>query len=123
MEKNEELVTKENLVKVLENNVIEITFIKTTGDERVMKCTLLKRHLPKENIVKLNVEQTNQRENENIISVWDLGKNAWRSFRVDSVIKLVGKVKALKNLSTLPAHMYAGKDEEQMTMEKTRPRA
>lgn len=69
------------LVGILRNNEVDVTFTKADGTERVMKCTL------KEGVA-IPHEKTTERvkeANENILPVWDIEKNAWRSFRIDSI--------------------------------------
>jgi hypothetical protein len=63
-----------------EGNVI-VTFTKSTGEERKMKCTL------KEGVVPLYEKKTDRAKakNDEVLSVWDLDKNEWRSFRLDSI--------------------------------------
>jgi len=40
------IFTKENLVDMLRNNIVTVTFTKVNGDERVMQCTLLPEYVP-----------------------------------------------------------------------------
>lgn len=77
-------LSKSNIVNMLHNGIINVKFTKKDGTERVMKCTLL------ENIIKPH-EKTTEREkkvNEDILSVWDVEKDAWRSFRYDSILEV-----------------------------------
>ena len=71
-------------MNMLKSGIVNIKFTKVDGTERVMRCTLA------EGIVKPH-EKTTDREkkvNENIVSVWDVDKDAWRSFRYDSILKI-----------------------------------
>jgi ribosomal protein L19E len=82
MDINGDIISKSNILNLLKQGVIEVKFKKVDGSERVMKCTLL------ESYVKPH-EKTTDREkkvNEDVISVWDVEKEGWRSFRYDSVI-------------------------------------
>ena len=82
MDINGDVISKSNILNLLKQGVIEVKFKKVDGSERVMKCTLL------ESYVKPH-EKTTDREkkvNEDVISVWDVEKEGWRSFRYDSVI-------------------------------------
>ena len=82
MDINGDVISKSNILNLLHTGVIEVKFKKVDGSERVMKCTLL------ESYVKPH-EKTTDREkkiNEDVISVWDVEKEGWRSFRYDSVI-------------------------------------
>lgn len=77
------MITKEKLKQLLQKNVLEIKFKKIDGSERVMNCSLQQEIIPiSENKTPKKVKP----ENENVLAVWDLEKNAFRSFRVDSLI-------------------------------------
>lgn len=97
----------DNLIKSLYEDVVLVKFTKKDGTIREMYCTLLEDHLPekeKEVIVeseytvwqptdKLNKAQDPWKASpeeppkpKESIAVWDLEKNAWRSFRFDSII-------------------------------------
>lgn len=78
------MVTKGNLINMLRNGIINITFTKKDGSERTMKCTLV------ESMVKPYEKKTDKVKevDENIVAVWDIEKEAWRSFRYDSVINV-----------------------------------
>jgi hypothetical protein len=65
----------------LHNAVLNVRFVKKDGTERCMRCTLQEQYLPE-----INIEQKITKTNEQSIAVWDLDKNAWRSFRWDSII-------------------------------------
>ena len=69
---------------MLQNNVVSIKFRKSDGSERLMKCTLLTHYVKP-------YEKKTEREkklDENLISVWDVEKDAWRSFRLDSIMEI-----------------------------------
>jgi hypothetical protein len=69
---------------MLKTSKMTVTFTKTDGTERAMNCTLVEEHIqPYEK----KTERT-RTESDETIAVWDLDKNAWRSFRVDSVTEL-----------------------------------
>lgn len=84
----EQDVARKWLVSHLKASDIEITFIKKDGTERLMKCTL------KEEVVVPYEKKTDKvkEKNSDILSVWDIEKNAWRSFRWDSIKNVVLKV-------------------------------
>jgi hypothetical protein len=77
------IFTKENLVDMLRNNIVTVTFTKVNGDERVMQCTLLPEYVP--NAPTNNGQVLLQESESKAVSVWDVQASAWRSFRVDSV--------------------------------------
>ena len=78
------LFTKENMLEMLRNNVVSITFTKVDGTERVMKCTLLPEYVPNAPMNNGKVLLQEGRGSDNI-SVWDIESNGWRSFRINSV--------------------------------------
>lgn len=64
--------------------IIDILFLKKDGSERRMKCTLRQDLLPKQTDLEEAVQK--KTPNPDILAVWDLEKEAWRSFRYDSII-------------------------------------
>jgi hypothetical protein len=87
-----EKMNKVELLNLLHNNVANITFTKINGDVRVLKGTLLEEFLPKKEIdlsgvvVETIVEtQTRKATNDNVVVVFDIESDGYRSFRVDSV--------------------------------------
>lgn len=68
----------------LREGVVRVTFTKVDNTERVMRCTLSDKLIPKflfkeEYMGKIN-------PNDDVIKVFDLDKSAWRSFRANSII-------------------------------------
>jgi len=76
--------TRDWMMGVLHQHKVRVTFTKVDGTDRVMNCTLREDLIPA-----LNVEQiekaVKRTVNENIARVWDLDKESWRSFRLDSI--------------------------------------
>ena len=77
------MFTKNNLIELLRNNIVTVTFIKADGTERIMKCTLMAEYVP--NAPTNNGQVLLQESESKAVSVWDTEVNGWRSFRVDSV--------------------------------------
>lgn len=79
------LTQKEMLKTLLKENVLSVVFIKKDGSERVMECTLNPNLLP---VQDENTESKDKvrTENQEVIQVYDLENEGWRSFRVDSVM-------------------------------------
>jgi hypothetical protein len=76
------MITYDEMKDLLQNNVSNVTFTKKNGEQRVMKCTLMPEHLPPLEVK----EGTSEKEvNTEVLAVWDIEKDAWRSFRIDSV--------------------------------------
>ena len=74
-------MNRETLIKNLQKNVMRITFTKVNGDERIMDCTLQEHIIPE-------TSESNRKENEEVLPVFDINKGEWRSFRLDSVMKV-----------------------------------
>jgi hypothetical protein len=66
---------------LLQKNILNVTFTKVDGTERVMNCTL------RSDIVTPYEKKTDRVKaaNSDIVTVWDIDKEAWRSFNYDSV--------------------------------------
>lgn len=76
------------LLKDLRQNVIEVTFTKVNGDQRVMRCTLIENMLPpsyRNNPDEKSSETEFHQKNPEVIAAWDVQAGGWRSFRIDSV--------------------------------------
>lgn len=74
-------MTRELLVENLKSNVLIVNFTKVNGEERKMLCTLHENVLPEPDI-----SENPKKENLDVVSVWDLDNDGWRSFRFDSII-------------------------------------
>lgn len=61
---------------------MKVVFIKADGSERTMFCTTNFDMIPSES----HPTGNGKPENPTVKRVFDLEKNAWRSFRIDSVI-------------------------------------
>ena len=80
--------TRQELLDLLRDNIVSITFDKLNGDERTMKCTLIAELLPKAD-KEDKLSQTKVRNLEDaVFVVWSLEANAWRSFRYDRLKKV-----------------------------------
>ena len=77
-------ISKSNILNMLQSGIVSIKFTKVDGTERTMKCTLA------EGIIKPHERKTDKEKtaNNNIVSVWDVENDAWRSFRLDSVLEI-----------------------------------
>ena len=79
------LYTRDALLKDLRVNVVEVLFTKVDGQARRMRCTLREELLPPTYLTEKSKENEFHRENPNVIAAWDIEKQGWRSFRIDSV--------------------------------------
>jgi hypothetical protein len=60
---------------------VKVTFEKKDGTTREMRCTLKEGVVP---VYEKTTEST-RKKNDEVMAVFDLDKNEWRSFRIDSV--------------------------------------
>jgi len=72
-------MNRQELVSKLKTGEVSVTFTKKDGTERVMKCTL------DEGVVPAVETKGTKKSNDEVLAVWDTEKNAWRSFRIDSI--------------------------------------
>ena len=82
MEQNLARTMRAEIGVVAERGIIEVTFTKKDGTERVLKGTLKEEYIPTEHRPKKN---SDRKPNPETMAVWDMDKNAWRSFRLESV--------------------------------------
>lgn len=80
------LYTRDGLLKDLRENVVEVLFVKVGGEERRMRCSLREEILPKSYANDKAEEIQFHQKNPDVISCWDIEKQGWRSFRIDSVL-------------------------------------
>lgn len=75
------MFTRDKIEEALRANVAEVKFTKSDGTERIMKCTL------REDLIVPYVKKTDRvkEANTDIVPVFDVEKNEWRSFKVDAV--------------------------------------
>lgn len=81
-------MTRDEMIEALKKGRVNVTFTKKDGTERKMICTLQEDRIPP---VFLNgteqFEYKTRKQNLDVIPVFDLDIQEWRSFRVDSVKK------------------------------------
>ena len=79
--------TSDKLIELLQKEVVEVTFTKLDGDERVMPCTLMESYFP-------DPKKEASQKNDKVVAVWAVESQGFRSFRYD-------RVKAIKVLNVL----------------------
>jgi hypothetical protein len=79
---------RKNLQRVLQNSVMSVTFKKVNGEERVMKCTLDPSIIPPATKTDPLSQEKVRKINEEVLPVWDIEKEQWRSFRLDSITNI-----------------------------------
>jgi hypothetical protein len=81
-----EMNKREMIKDALRTSILVVEFVKADGETRQMRCTLRSDLVPVTPIVE---GKNPKKENPDVQAVWDLGKNAWRSFRFDSINEVV----------------------------------
>jgi hypothetical protein len=76
------MMTKYEMVEKLKDGIVTVVFEKVDGSTRTMKGTLLGEYLPQK---EYDPNKPERAVSDESVSVWDIEKNGWRSFRVDSV--------------------------------------
>lgn len=81
---------KSNVIELLKNGEVNIEFTKVNGEQRVMHCTLQESMLP----AQIDVEEAIQKKkpNPDVLAVWDIQSEGWRSFRWDSLKTVNGEI-------------------------------
>tara|TARA_Y200000002_G_scaffold275859_1_gene230113 strand:+ start:339 stop:596 length:258 start_codon:yes stop_codon:yes gene_type:complete len=75
---------KANLLAALKKGTVTVSFTKIdTGELRVMPCTLNPKVLEANNVT-MKMDYTGR--DMEAYPVWSLDKNAWRAFRLDTVV-------------------------------------
>jgi hypothetical protein len=93
--------TREQISKMLQENICEVTFTKVNGEVRVMPCTLDSKIVPPAPEPKVHETSTDnpidfpkvKKVNLDSMSVWCMDKQSWRAFRVANVtdVKVIEK--------------------------------
>lgn len=79
-----DIMSRDKILECLREGTCEVTFTKVNGEERVMECTLQFDMIPEELHPKSDGNSDSE-VNTEVVKVFDLEKQGWRSFRVDSV--------------------------------------
>ena len=81
------MFTKAKISETLKTGIRTVSFRKANGELRLMVCTLQSDYLPPVDPVKAATAAAKP-ANDEVVVVWDLEAEGWRSFRVDSVISV-----------------------------------
>lgn len=81
-------MSEDNIIKMLTESVCTVKFNKIDGSLRKMRCTLHPDLIPLTKIV----NETRERKKINdIIAVWDLDNQGWRSFKISTLLSVEKK--------------------------------
>ncbi len=76
---------KDALYTHLKAGWVGVKFLKVTGEERNMVCTLSQEYLPSRETEEAADKSKKRKHNPDVIAVWDRDAEGWRSFRLDSI--------------------------------------
>jgi hypothetical protein len=77
-------MTREEMLILLKSSICQVVFTKVNGETRDMRCTLVRDMIPTDMTPKIpDSEET--KPNVDVIRVYDLTANGWRSFKVANV--------------------------------------
>lgn len=77
---NPQIPLKETLAQSLRTQNLRVVFKKTNGDIRVMRCTTNPESVPE-----TSQSGSSRKKNDDVFTVYDIEKSAWRSFRYSSL--------------------------------------
>ena len=81
------MINYDSIIDRLRSNVLEVTFNKVNGEQRIMPCTLKTDYLPE--LSESKVKQVDDFSvNKTVIRAFAIDKQAWRSFRVENVTQV-----------------------------------
>ena len=80
------MMTRNEMIEQLQVQKCRVVFKKINGEERDMVCTLMETSLPKAKKEDPLTQKKVRAVNEETIVAWDVGKDAFRSFRVENVV-------------------------------------
>lgn len=70
--------------EILHKDVVVVTFTKKNGEDREMVCTLMPEFLPVRQ-EDTTASPAKSPASDTVVTVWDLDKQDWRSFKAASV--------------------------------------
>ena len=81
-------MNKYELKEVLQNGIVSVVFEKVDGTIREMNCTLNSTEMPPQLLTEQQNAAKVRNENPDLLAVWDVDANGWRSFHVSKVRKV-----------------------------------
>ena len=75
-------MNRERMIEQLHKGICTVEFTKVNGDSRTMRCTL---NASLGNMPEMPLSESASPVNPDVVKVWDVDANGWRSFKVESV--------------------------------------
>jgi len=79
------MMTRNEMMEMLQASTCQVDFTKVNGDTRNMTCTLREDFIPAPAKSEPITQKAVRAVSEEVIPVWDINAEGWRSFRVNSV--------------------------------------
>jgi len=86
---------RKEVVEVLEKYTALVKFKKLNGDMRSMECTLVKDMIPPATKEDTMSQKKVRNLNEEVLAVWDVEKEGWRSFRLENIVSIEYEVEEI----------------------------
>jgi hypothetical protein len=88
------LPTREEMTGMLKDGIVEVTFTKKDGSERVMKATLNADYMPESRQDIEDAKPRPESSNPDLINCFDVEAGGWRCFKLSSLVAQPIPVKA-----------------------------
>ena len=82
------MIDKNTLLDLLRTNIVAVEFIKKDGALRHMICTLDSSHIPSQDNERVSERKLRKALPADIVAVYDLEKEGWRSFNINSITRV-----------------------------------
>jgi len=93
------MITREEILENLKEGICRITFRKVTdGKYRILYGTLFQEdvpHIEKDKLMLMEI--LSAKKNPNLLTVWDVANNGWRSFYINTIFKFVPDVEKFQS--------------------------
>lgn len=77
-------MNRDEMLAQLRSGVCRVVFTKVNGETRDMRCTLVRDMIPTDQ-QPMTLEEDKVQPAQDVVRVFDLVANGWRSFKVDNV--------------------------------------
>ena len=81
-------MVKSDVLNLLHTETVDVEFTKKDGTNRIMTCTLRADKLPAQTDLEEGIQK--KKPNDDVLAVFDLVNQGWRSFRWDSLLTVNG---------------------------------
>lgn len=83
------MLSKHEMREFAQRGIVTVHFVKKDGTNRKMVCTLLPEYIIDNRQLLQEGDAPKRAEHPDVLSVWDIEANDWRSFNVTSVTQFM----------------------------------